>query len=50
MKVSVEHCARRRDGLWLITFRLEGRPCFATSDKPVEVGRDVEIKDGEVVG
>ena len=50
IKASVEECAQRRDGRWLITFRLDGRPCFATSDKPVEVGRDVEIKDGEVVG
>jgi hypothetical protein len=50
VKVSVEHCTRRRDGLWLITYRANGRPHFATSDKPVEIGRDVFVQDGKVVG
>jgi hypothetical protein len=50
MKVSVEHCTRRRDGLWLITYRANGRPHFATSKEAQPVGRDVEVKDGRVVG
>ena len=50
IKASVEECAQRRDGWWLITFRLEGRPHFATSKEPQPIGRDVFVEDGRVVG
>ena len=50
IKASVEHCAKRLDGKWLITYRANGRPHFATSKEPLPVGRDVLVEDGRVVG
>jgi hypothetical protein len=50
IKVSVEECAQRRDGLWLISYRANGWMHIATSKEPQPVGRDVFVEDGKVVG
>ena len=50
MRVSVRSCVKRLDGKWLITYRANGRPHFATSKEPQPIGRDVFVEDGRVVG
>lgn len=49
-RVNVESCTPRRDGQYLITYRLGSSVYFAVSPKPAEPGTDVRVRDGKVIG
>ena len=51
MKVRIDACALRRDGLWLCTYRATPGAVTATALSPVEVrvGSDAIIREGKVV-
>ena len=50
MKVRVDECRLRRDGQWLVTFRVTPGAVTSHALSPVEVpvGRDVTVKNGKV--
>lgn len=50
MRVSVRSCVKRIDGRFLITYRAPGAATgSAISERPVETGRDVIIREGKVI-
>lgn len=49
MIVNVQTCTLRRDDKYLVTYRVGSVVHTAISDKPVQIGADVRIRDGRVV-
>ena len=48
-RVNVLTCTPRRDGQYLITYRVGGCLYSALSDNPVQTGTDVRVRDGQVI-
>lgn len=48
-RVNVESCTPRRDGQYLVTYRVGGCLHSALSAHPVEPGTDVRVRDGAVI-
>lgn len=48
-RVNVLTCTPRRDGQYLITYRVGGCLYSAQSAQPVEPGTDVRVRDGAVI-
>jgi hypothetical protein len=51
MKVRVDDCRERRDGQWIVFFKVAPGGLKATALSPVrvEIGRDCVVRDGRVV-
>ena len=49
-KVNVQSCSLRRDGQYLITYRVGASIYSALSAQPIPAGTDVRVHDGKVVG
>lgn len=48
--VNVQTCTLRRDDKYLVTYRIGSAVHTALSDKPVQIGTDVRVRDGKVTG
>lgn len=47
--VNVASCTQRRDGQYMVAFKDARGTGYAVSDRPVEEGKDVRIRDGRVI-